>query len=957
MIDMTSPSTFLVDVDSSGQLVLNTGNGHPLTLRQALSPEKAALLEAVCRGALLTLDTMSADISDRYAGNGGSDVTSLSLSATPVFGPDGSCARLRCDLNPSPPRPPSTPNRVTDERFRLLAASSPIGIFQADISGRLVYVNPRWLEITGLTYEQAEGRPWEAVIHAGDEERVLRAARRTMDSRDEFFMRYRLVRPDGEVRWVHVRAAPLYTDDGTFYGYVGSLADVTSQVSAEAERNRLTAILEATTDLVAITDARGWPSYMNKSGRRMLGIGPHSPVDNLHSYRFATPASVQRIRDELTPALEQDGIWSGELELLRLDGGTIPVSQVTIAHSDSSGRIEYVSTVCRDISERTRMQDELERRALQQATVASLGQQALGGAEVDYLVEEVVAAIDETLEMSGTCVLEPFGESDGSLVIRAGGGHYSPLVGRPLESPELRLQALKTLESGRPEVRRLSIEGTPSPAYAASVLIGDPERPFGILCGHAPRKFSTDDIHFLQSVGHVLATAIGRKRTDEEILHRALHDALTSLPNRTLLLDRLEWALARSRRSEGNVAVFFLDLDNFKMINDGLGHSIGDQLLVSVAHRLTQVLRPGDTVARFGGDEFVVLCEEVVDDDGARQIAERISAAIGDPYLIEGREVFATTSIGISLAHGDVTPETVLADADAAMYRAKALGRARFELFDETLRRQSMSRLETQNALRRALQRDELRIHYQPEVRLAGRGDGEEGAVVALEALIRWDSPERGLVLPGEFVPEAEETGLIVPLGQWVLRHACIQVAEWRKTIPQARDLAVAVNLSARQFSDPDLTSTLAEALAHSGLEPEALCLEITESVIMDDVDTTATTLRSLRETGARVVIDDFGTGYSSLSYLRRFPVDLVKIDQSFVDGLGKETEDSAIVTAIVSMSHALGLGVVAEGVETDEQLAELRKLGCDYAQGYLISIPLDASEVELRLREPGRGW
>ncbi|MCC7077830.1 MAG: EAL domain-containing protein [Acidimicrobiia bacterium] len=951
MIDMRSPSNFVVEVDGSGQFALDLGDSRPLTLQQALSPERAALLEAVCRGALLTLDTMTADVPPPARHNG--EAAPLCLSATPVFESDGTCSRLKCELNPSPPRPPSTPNRVTDERFRLLAASSPIGIFQADIAGRIVYANPRWLEITGLTYDEAEGRGWETVIHADDADHVLDAARRTMDSRDEFFMRYRLMRPDDEVRWVHVRTAPLYTDDGTFYGYVGSLADVTSQVSAEAERNRLTAILEATTDLVAITDARGWPSYMNRAGRRMLGIAPHSPVDNIHSFRFYTPASVRLLQEELIPATERDGIWSGELELMRMDGVTIPVSQVTIGHTDTQGQIEYVSTVCRDISERKRLESELERRATQQATVANLGRQALGGAEVDYLVEEVVTAVDEALGMAATCILEPCGEPDGGLVIRAGSGHHASKVGMPLESPELRLQAFRTLETGRPEVRRLSAEDEVGPAHVASVLIGDAERPFGILCGQASHRFSPDHIHFLQSIGHILATAIGRKRTDEEILHRALHDALTGLPNRTLLLDRIEWALARSRRRDGNVAVFFLDLDNFKMINDGLGHTIGDQLLVHVASRLTQVLRPGDTVARFGGDEFVVLCEDVAGDVDARQIADRISAAVGEPFLLEGREVFATSSIGISLAHGDATPETVLADADAAMYRAKALGRARYELFDETLRRQSKSRLETQNALRRALEREELRLHYQPEIRLTGTSEADEGKVIAVEALLRWDHPERGLVLPSEFVPEAEETGLIVPLGQWVLAKACMQIARWRETIPQARDLSVAVNLSARQFNDPGLTDTIEEALALSGLAPDALSLEITESVIMDDVDTTTTTLSALRETGARVVIDDFGTGYSSLSYLRRFPVDLVKIDQSFVDGLGRESEDSAIVTAIVSMSHALGLGVVAEGVETDSQLAELRKLGCDFAQGYLISMPLEPAELERCLLDP----
>ncbi|MCZ7526242.1 MAG: EAL domain-containing protein [Acidimicrobiia bacterium] len=440
-----------------------------------------------------------------------------------------------------------------------------------------------------------------------------------------------------------------------------------------------------------------------------------------------------------------------------------------------------------------------------------------------------------------------------------------------------------------------------------------------------------------------------RKEFEAQLAHQALHDPLTGLPNRALLLDRLARALARSERREGRVCALFLDLDNFKVINDGLGHEAGDAILVAVAGRLRTLVRPGDTVARFGGDEFVVLCEDIADGPEAVTVAERVARALSAPFdLGGGSETVLTVSIGIALAEGPGDqPETLLRDADAAMYRAKERGRARHELFDQEMRDRVMDRLETESALRRALERGELRVVYQPIVAL------ESGDVVGAEALVRWEHPERGLLQPGDFIGVAEETGLIVPLGLWVLEEACRQAVRWRRARPAGRPFTVAVNFSARELAHPDVVERVASTLVSTGAAAGELSIEITESTLFEEPSNPAAVLGRLKALGVRVCIDDFGTGYSSLSYLKRFPVDVVKVDRSFVDGLGSDADDAAIVAAVVRMAHALGLGVVAEGIETPEQRLALLELGCGHGQGYLFEAPVAPGALEALLERP----
>ena len=443
-----------------------------------------------------------------------------------------------------------------------------------------------------------------------------------------------------------------------------------------------------------------------------------------------------------------------------------------------------------------------------------------------------------------------------------------------------------------------------------------------------------------------------RKMTEQQLLHDALHDALTGLPNWALFMDRLGIAIAQyRRRQEDMFAVLFLDLDRFKNVNDSLGHTVGDRLLVAIARRLRKMMRPGDTVARLGGDEFAVLINAVEEPSDATRIAERIHEELRRPFDLEGHEVFTTASIGIALGHhGYERPEDVLRDADTAMYRAKSLGKNRHSIFDQRMHERAVELLRLETDLRRAVDREEFCLHYQPIISLA------RGEIEGFEALVRWRHPERGLVYPNDFIPIAEETGLIVPIGWFVLREACQKMASWHRQFPSIQPMSINVNLSGRQFLQPDLVDRIRAVLDETRLDPSRLRLEITESMIMEDADSAVPKLQQLRSTGVQLHLDDFGTGYSSLSHLHRLPTHTIKIDRSFVSRITADDGDTEIVSTIVALARALGMHAAAEGLETAEQLSALRSLDCDYGQGYYISRPLDDISAG-DLIASGRRW
>ena len=553
--------------------------------------------------------------------------------------------------------------------------------------------------------------------------------------------------------------------------------------------------------------------------------------------------------------------------------------------------------------------------------------------------------------------LLPGGES---IRLRAGLGWADFAIGSA--RPAAALGACTELAAGPVAVPDWSTEDRfePSPTLrdhgvrsSLTVAIEGRDGLFGVFGLHStrPRIYGPGDIDFAKALANVLADALERQRTEDAIHHRALHDPLTGLPNRLLFLDRLEHTLKRLRRAQRSLAaVLYLDIDHFKLVNDSMGHHAGDELLAAVAARLKHALRPSDTVARFGGDEFGLVLEEISTERDAVAAAERIAAVFARPFVMGADEHFVTTSIGIALAEGGEAPDELIRDADAAMYRAKERGRARYELFDEMTRGRAIARLRVENDLRRAVERDELRLVYQPMVSL------RDESIVSVEALIRWDHPQRGLISPDEFIPVAEETGLIERIGHWVLDRACRQAAQWARAHQDAAPIGISVNLSPLQLAQRGFPDVVADVLHGSGLDPASLSLEITETVLLDEADVIAENLLALKSLGVGLVLDDFGTGYSSLSYLTRLPLDALKVDRTFVDGLGTEPSDSTITEAIVGMARALSLTVVGEGIETDVQASELRRLRCSLGQGNLFSAPVPATEIS-RMLNAGSAW
>jgi diguanylate cyclase (GGDEF)-like protein/PAS domain S-box-containing protein len=477
--------------------------------------------------------------------------------------------------------------------------------------------------------------------------------------------------------------------------------------------------------------------------------------------------------------------------------------------------------------------------------------------------------------------------------------------------------------SGEVEVRRrdgtsLAVLGTATPVY--------------------------DDRKDLVGTISVSMDITDRKRMEQQLYHQALHDPLTGLANRSLLEDRLGQALARAQRREGQVAVLYMDLDNFKIVNDSLGHEAGDRILVAVGERLKHSLRPEDTLVRFGGDEFVIVLENVMDLGVAVRVVDRISERFQDPFVLDGQEIFITTSIGIALnTSGQESPEELLRNADTAMYRAKEESGVSYQLFEQSMHEQVLRSLRMESELRRAIEREELKIYYQPKVSL------ETGKVMDMEALVRWEHPEWGLLLPSEFIPLAEHTGLIVPLGRWVLKEVCLQAKKWQEESPQS-PLSTQVNLSARQIQHRKLVQTIEQILEETGLEGRYLTLDVPETVLIEAVNEGASNLERLRGLGIMLAVDDFGMVYSSLSYLKRLPMDILKIDKSLVQGLGEDPKDTAIVQVVIELGHTLGMKVVAEGIERAGQVMLLREMGCDLGQGLYFAEPLPSGEASERL-------
>ncbi len=743
--------------------------------------------------------------------------------------------------------------------------------------------------------------------------------------------------------------------------------DIRDRIAAETalreSNERFNTAVRATSDVIwdlnLITESLWW----NENFTKVFGY-PREDVDRtVKSWYDAThPDDRDRVESGMRRLIASGGeSWSDEYRFRRRDGSYAEVLDRGHVIRDSAGKAVRMIGAMEDVTSRKEGEEKMRKQALQQRLIAEFGQWVLASTGVADVLNRAVELVSVTLKADYCNVLEL--DTDGKqLLFKAAAGWPAEWVGqrtvpvRPGNRIEFALSHREPVITKDYEDKEEETRFSPSPLLQFGVRSGV-EVPifgttgtFGILSAHAlkPRRFGEDDLSFLQSVANILALAIERKGAEERLAYLAQFDALTALPNRHLFHDRLLQTMAQGRRSGNPMAVLYIDLDRFKLVNDTKGHGAGDKLLKAAAARLTQCIRSGDTVGRFGGDEFGAVLSDLAKPGDASIVAQKMIDALARPFDLDGHETYVTASVGITLFPADSEEAgALIMNADTAMYRAKEQGRNTYQYFTREMNERALARMQVEAALRRALERREFLLHYQPKV------DLENGAICGFEALLRWQHPERGMVSPVEFIPVLEDAGLIVPVGEWVMREVCRQIQAWKSSglsVPP-----VAVNLSARQFLQKDLEATVRLILRESAVDPSLIQFELTESLLMKEPEAAARTLRGLKESGVRISVDDFGTGYSSLAYLKRFPIDALKIDHAFIRDVTTNPEDAAIALAIIGLAHSLKLKVVAEGVETEGQLNFLSMHACDEMQGYYFSRPVPPSECEAMMREGRR--
>lgn len=713
------------------------------------------------------------------------------------------------------------------------------------------------------------------------------------------------------------------------------------------------AVFVNTRDAMLILDDERRLLDANPAAAEMFGLSRDALLEL--DVEDLMPEAVQGDAPRLWNDFLHTGRGRGEVELVRPDGDLVAAEYSAAANFVRGRHI----IVLRDIRKRRLADAEALRHSAQQEAIAKLGERALREENLDLLMQDAAERVSATLGAEIVTVLE-LRSGERTFVVRAETGLAHMRVGaRVAEGSEPSAQPSYTVRHGNPvlvhdyaQEERFDHDPMSSELgvrSGLSVQIPGDLSPFGVLGASStrPEAFRADDASFMAAVANILADALKRARNEAEMRELALHDSLTGLPNRTLFFDRLTLALARTSRLGTRLAVLFLDVDHFKSFNDTLGHRAADRLLTQVGARIERTMRETDTVARFGGDEFVVLCEDLTSDDEAEALSIRLDSAFDVPFSFDDERHELSASIGVAMSDPDnLDGEALLRDADIAMYRSKQNGRAMWTLATEEMRDAVVDRFETRRALAQAIEADELVLHFQPIVILDG------GDLCGVEALVRWEDPQRGLIPPGQFIPLAEETGLILRLGEWVLREACRQAAHWRVEFGDEAPLPIHVNFSARQVAKPDLPQVVGAILEETGAAPCDIALEITEGTLIDSLGGPVATLAELKRLGVSIVLDDFGTGYSSLSYLEHLPIDVLKIDRAFVSALEGPSAPAPIVTAIVGVARALAVGTVAEGVETAEQTAAVTALGCTRAQGYFFARPGPAEGISALVRD-----
>jgi diguanylate cyclase (GGDEF)-like protein/PAS domain S-box-containing protein len=808
--------------------------------------------------------------------------------------------------------------RDSEARYRVIVESAADGILVVAADGTIASATDRALALFGYTEDQVLGRPVELLLPE-----ALRAGHRHL--REQFVadpqrrpvgkgLELQARRRDGGLFPVEVSLSPMHTDGGLQVTAI--IADVSERAEAQRTRDRLAAVLDATPDLVGMATADGVYTYLNDAGRRLLGLTADEPLDGTHITRYVPERLGDWLMHEALAQAQAQGTWSGESLLLARDGREVPVSQVIVAHCGASGAVEYYSTIARDISARLAVEQAL-RRSEERFALAVRGTR-------DGIWDWDVAS----------------GEVFYSARFKALLGYTEDGFPHRFDSFESRLHR-DDREPVLAAVRRHLEQHVP---FDVEMRLCTRDRSY--------RWFQARGQALWDGAGraHRMAGSITditeRRAYQAQLEHQANHDPLTGLPNRNLLRDRLERAVAHAERQGRHAAVVFLDVDGFKYINDALGHDAGDELLKAVARRLAQCVRGQDTVARHGGDELALVLTDLRVPEEATAAFARVRGALAAPIRIAGRELAVSLSAGVAVHPRDgADPSTLLRNADAALSRAKEREHGSLAFYTAELNQRAEQRLHLEVALRQALEQETLEVHYQPKVDLAS------GAIVGFEALLRWTHPDLGQVSPARFIPLAEQTGLIAPLGEWVLRQVCRQVAEW--TAEGLEPGRVAVNVSAQQLADARLAQVVARTLAETGASAARLELELTESEVMDNAQAMVDALQGLKALGLSLAMDDFGTGYSSLAYLRRFAFDWLKIDRAFVTHITSDPDQAAIARTVLAMAASLRLGVVAEGVETRAQAAYLQRLGCGQAQGFLYSPAVPAAEAEALLRAP----
>ncbi|HET7275644.1 MAG TPA: EAL domain-containing protein [Longimicrobiaceae bacterium] len=780
--------------------------------------------------------------------------------------------------------------RESEERYRTLVEDSRDAIYSTTREGNFTDFNQALPELFGYSREELLGLHAEDFyVDSADRERFRAEIERSGAVRD---FEVKLRRKNGDVLDCLLTSTVRRSDDGRVLGYQGIMHDITDRKRAEealaAAESRFRSLVEQSLVGIYIIQ-RGRFTYVNPRFAEIFGYVPADVTAFSSVTALVSPADRDRVVGMVEQRLvgEDDSVHYSFRGLRK--GGDLVDLEVHGSRTRIDGQAAIIGTLL-DVTQRVRAEEE-------NARLAAFSRE------------------------NPSPILESDGE--GNLL------HVNPAAQRITEEiGEIDVMALL------PDNHRQLVQ--------TCLQNGQGFRSVEVAVGE--KVFSwTYHPHQASQVVHLFASDITSRRVmEEQLRYDALHDALTGLPNRMLFMERLAHSILRAKRREEYLfAVLFLDLDRFKVINDSLGHHVGDELLCTVARRLQGCLRTEDTVARFGGDEFAILLGDLSGISDATRVAERIQMELSAAVNLSGFDVFTSGSIGIALSSSAYErPEYLLRNADMAMYRAKAAGVACIEVFDRTMHAEALTRLQLETDLRRALDRGEFRVHYQPIFALA------DGDIVGLEALVRWEHPDRGWVAPSEFIGVAEETGIIFPLGNWVLREACLEARSWRDRLHRD-DLSVTVNLSAKQFAHPDLVDQVGRVLAESGLEGSALKLEITESVIMVNSDTASELIGKLRALGVKIYLDDFGTGYSSLSSLHRLPLNALKIDTSFIGNMAEDGTSAQLVSTIISLSRSIGLEVIGEGIETQAQLNALREMGCDFGQGYLLARPTAPADLD----------